>query len=110
MAELAVDPRQAQRRLATTPSGREVWVEISGDDRLAIIRALPSRWPEVIMARERGESIEELARKLHVRQPINPDCHGECDPPCLKDLIADCYSHIETRLHEVAARRAKLMV
>lgn len=110
MAETIADPRLPQTRLATTPSGRQVWVDITGDDRLRVIKNLPSRWPEVIMARERGESIEDIRQKLHIRQPINPDCRGECDPPCFKDLIADCYSIVETRLHDVAARRARLMV
>lgn len=104
------DPRRPQQRLATTPSGRQVWVDISSDDRLSLIKRLPSRWPEVIMARERGESIEELRDKLHINQPINEHCSGRCDPPCFKDLIADCYSWIETQLHDMAARRARLMV
>ncbi len=107
MPDTLVDPRDTQRRLATTPSGRQVWVPITGDDRLRVIKGLPSRWPEVIMARERGESIEELRDKLHIRQPINEWCHGECDPPCFKDLIADCYAQIETELHALAAMRAR---
>lgn len=106
----SVDPRKPQKRIATTPSGRQVWVELTGDDRLKIIKELPSRWPEVIMARERGEPIEEIRIKLHIRQPINEDCHGRCDPPCFKDLISDCYSQIETRLHDIAQQRARLMV
>lgn len=104
------DPRRPQKRIATTAGGREVWVEISGDDRLAEIKRLPHRWPDIIMARERGESLEAIRDKLRVRVPINQHCQGECDPPCFKDLVADCYAILETNLHETARRRGWLMV
>lgn len=108
--EPSVDPRAPQKRLAVTPSGRQVWVDISGDDRLRVVNGLPGRWSEVIRRRESGESIDEIRDKMRIKLPIFEHCQGECDPPCLKDYIADCYSHIETALHDLAAKRARLLV
>lgn len=105
-----LDPRAPQTRMATTPSGRQVWVELSGDDRLRVIKGLKSRWPEVIMARESGETLEQIRDKLHIRFAINEHCQGTCDPPCFKDLVSACYAAIETELHDIAQKRARLMV
>lgn len=104
------DPRLTQRRIATTPSGRRVDVPITGDERLALIKALPSRWPQVVMARERGESLEQIHRWARV--PLNPEteCRGHCNPPCLRDHLAGIYAWLETELHAIAQRRARLMV
>lgn len=110
------DPRAVQRRLAATPSGREVWVEISGDDRLRLIKALPHRWPEVVMARERGESF----KAIHDRFASRLSCsHGwttangtiEADGPCeLADHLGGIYAWLETAVHDLARDRAKLMI
>ena len=104
------DPRLTQRRIATTPSGRRVDVPITGDERLALIKSLPSRWPEVIMARERGETIDQIHRWARV--PCNPEteCRGHCDPPCLRCHMASIYAWLETELHALAAKRARLMI
>jgi hypothetical protein len=104
------DPRLTQRRIATTPSGRRVDVPITGDDRLRLINRLPSRWPTVIKARERGETIEQIHR--WAKAPLTPEheCQGKCQPPCLRCMIASIYAYLETELHEIAQRRAKLMV
>jgi hypothetical protein len=104
------DPRVAQSRYATTPSGRLVPVAITGDDRLALIKSLPSRWPEVIMARERGETLEQIHRWAKV--PLNPEdeCQGRCNPPCLRCHMSSIYAWLETALHDLATSRAKLMV
>jgi hypothetical protein len=104
------DPRKLQHRHAATPSGREVWVEITGDDRLRIIKKLPGRWPEVMMARERGDTLEQIAR--WVKLPLNPEteCKGHCKPECLRCHLSGIYAWLETELHELANRRAALMV
>lgn len=104
------DPRKGQSRLATTPSGRSVWVEISGDDRLSLVKQLPSRWGEVLMARERGESLEQISR--WARAPLLPEgeCTGRCEPACLRCGMATCYAWLETALHDLAAARARLMI
>jgi hypothetical protein len=104
------DPRSVQYRVAASPSGRQVHVAISGDDRLRLIKGLPSRWPEIMMARERGETLEQIHRWARV--PLNPEneCRGECDPPCLRDHMASIYAWLETEINEIAKRRAKLMV
>jgi hypothetical protein len=118
------DPRRTQKRVAVSPSGRQVLVDITGDDRLRLIRMLPGRWPEVIMARERGESLEQIHRWAKV--PLcQPDCHftnaavttdglvldqEHVGPPCLRIFVAAVYAMMETDLHEIAARRARLMV
>lgn len=102
---LTTDPRVSQSRLATRPNGEQVWVEITGDDRLGVIKRLPGRWPDVIIARERGDSIEQIHRWAKVQ--LNEDCQGECDPPCLMDHIATCYAWLETELHDLAALKAK---
>lgn len=121
------DPRRTQKRVAATPSGRMVAVDITGDDRLRLIKQLPSRWPEVIMARERGESLEQIARWAKVPTPCAPTCRlrkvelypGDPDAPCeqvhdgepcLRYLMAYIYSQLETQLHDIATRRAALMV
>lgn len=104
------DPRRTQKRLAASPSGRQVMVDISGDDRLRLIRQLPGRWSEVVMARERGETLEQIHRWARVALTPELECRGRCDPACLRCGIAACYAHLETQLHELAARRAKVMV
>jgi hypothetical protein len=106
------DPRTPQRRLAVSPSGAQVWVEVTSGDRLKIIAELPSRWPEVIKARERGESLESIARWAKCPPPCEPTCRLVDDthdgPACLSYLVAECYAHIETRLADLAATRARL--
>ena len=108
--EPSYDPRKPQKRLATTPAGLQIWIDITGDDRLRVVKALPSRWPEVIMARESGDSIETIRDKLRIKLPINERCEGNCDPECLKCLISACYSMIETALHDLAQQRARLLI
>jgi hypothetical protein len=104
------DPRTVQYRAAASPSGRLVHVPISGDERLRLIKSLPSRWSEIMMARERGDTLEQIGRWARV--PLNPEreCRGECDPPCLRDHMASIYAWLETEINEIAKRRAKLMV
>jgi hypothetical protein len=103
------DPRRTQKRIAVSPSGRQVHVDITGDDRLRLIKALPGRWPEVVMARERGDTLEQIHRWARV--PLNPadECRGRCRPPCLRCHVAAIYGWLETELHDLAARRARLM-
>ena len=124
------DPRNVQKRLAVSPSGRTVWVEVTGDDRLRIVKQLPSRWPEVIMARERGETLERIASWAKVPPPCKPACRihspsaisertglavvaenaGEhVGPACLSYLIAECYNFVENRLNDLVETRARLM-
>lgn len=104
------DPRGTQKRYATTPSGRGVWVDITGDDRLRLIRMLPSRWPEVVMARERGDTLEQIHRWAKAALLAEGECQGTCDPPCLRCGLAECYKWLETALHDLAASRARLMI
>lgn len=114
-----------QRRIATNSRGAQVWVRITPDDRLKVINELEHRWPEIVKAREAGETIEEIHRRLRVQVTLTPTCHpacsdaydaghlqachGECDPPCFRDLLAAAYAKVETRLHELARRRGWLM-
>lgn len=130
------DPRRTQKRVAVSGSGRMVTVDISGDDRLRLIKRLPGRWPEVMMARERGETLEQISRWARVPPPCPHGCRfhdvatrdGEkwvdapgdvpdlvservhMGPPCLSFLMGYCYNYLETALHDLAANRAKLMV
>jgi hypothetical protein len=103
------DPRRTQKRIAVSPSGRRVHIDITGDDRLRLIKSLPGRWPDVMMARERGETLEQIHRWARV--PLTPleECRGRCDPACLRDHIASIYAWLETELHDLASRRARLM-
>jgi hypothetical protein len=103
------DPRHTQKRLAVTGSGRQVLIDISGDDRLRLIGELPGRWPEVIRARERGESLEAIHRWARIALTPELECRGRCDPACLRCGIASCYAWLETALHDLAARRARLL-
>lgn len=126
------DPRLPQKRLAVTPSGRQVWVEITGDDRLRIIKQLPGRWPEVVMARERGESLEQIHRWARCALPPEEWCARNCakptkthpdgttevlerfcaaeGEPCLRDLLATVWAKLETALQDLAAERARMMI
>lgn len=121
------DPRATQKRIATTLSGRQVWIDITGDDRLRAIMQLPSRWPDVIKARERGESLQSIARWAKCPPPCQPECRltpalrspsglvlpdtgGEhMGPDCLAWLVSACYTNIETALADLAVRRGRLM-
>lgn len=117
------DPRRTQKRVAASPSGRRVHIDITGDDRLRLIRMLPGRWPDVVIARERGETLEQIHRWAKV-----PLCHPHCQfatvpiagddsvsdqvhvgEPCLRYYLAGIYARLETDLHDLAARRARLM-
>jgi hypothetical protein len=130
------DPRRTQKRIATTPSGRMVTVDITGDDRLRLINRLPGRWKDVIKARERGDTLEQISRWAKVPPPCPGGCRfhdvatrdGEkwveapkdipdlvservhVGPECLSFLMGYCYNWLETALHDLAANRAKLMV
>lgn len=130
------DPRNTQKRVAMSPSGRQVFVDISGDDRLRLIKQLPGRWPEVMMARERGETLDQIARWARVPPPCQYGCRfvnvatrdGEIwedaptgidnlltervhvGPQCLAFLLGYIYNDLETRLHDLANARARLMV
>lgn len=116
------DPRITQRRLAVAPSGEGVWVDITGDDRLAAIDKLPGRWPEILKARERGLSLDEIISKIQPRCP--PPCKPACvvsevvsddgypvwdhqGPDCLSFLVSSCYNIVETYLQDFAAMKAK---
>jgi len=129
------DPRRTQKRIATSPSGRLVYVDISGDDRLRLIKKLPGRWPEVIMARERGDTLEQISRWAKVPPPCQYGCRfrdvatrdGEkwvdapsgqdnlvtervhIGEPCLVFLMGYIYNALETDLHDLANNRARLM-
>jgi hypothetical protein len=103
------DPRRDQGRIAVTPSGRAVTITITGDDRLGLIKSLPSRWPQVIMARERGETLDQIHRWAKVSCNPENECRGHCDPPCLRCHVAAIYTWMETELHAIAQRRARLL-
>jgi hypothetical protein len=122
------DPRKTQKRVATTRSGRTVFIDITGDDRLRLLKQhLPGRWPEIMMARERGESLAWIASHYHVQPACNP-CRFQRIPqrdtdggvvateeihigePCLSFHMARIYSWFETALHDLADARARLLV
>jgi hypothetical protein len=129
------DPRRTQKRPAMSPSGAVV-IDITGDDRLRLIKQLPGRWPEVMMARERGETLEQIARWAKVPPPCPNGCQfvnvatrdGEhwveapkeidnlviervhVGPECLAFLLGYVYADLETRLHDLANARARLMI
>lgn len=129
------DPRRTQKRIATSPSGRLVYVDITGDDRLRLIKRLPGRWPEVMMARERGDTLEQISRWARVPPPCQYGCRfrdvatrdGEkwedapkgidslvservhVGPECLVFIMGYIYNYLETALHDLANNRARLM-
>ena len=105
----SADPAQPQRRIAVSGSGRQVLVEISSADRLEIIRQLPSRWQEIVKARERGESLEQIHRWARIDLPPAYECRGRCEAPCLRCYLAEVYAWLETALHDLASRRARLL-
>ncbi len=119
------DPRRTQKRVAVSPSGRRVLVDITGDDRLRMLREnLPGRWAEVMIARERGDTLDQIARWAKCPPPCNPckfarvlDVPGDPDgpksevhvgEPCLAFHMARIYAWFETALHDLADRRARL--
>lgn len=120
------DPRRTQKRVAVSPSGRQVAIDITGDDRLNAINRLPGRWKDVVKARERGETLDQISRWAKVP----PACHPACrlvnvkivaddpdspaeqvhdGPPCLRYLLSWIYNQLESELHDLAARRARLL-
>jgi hypothetical protein len=112
-----------------------VLIDITGDDRLRLIKKLPGRWSEVIMARERGDTLEQIARWTRVPPPCQYGCRfhdvatkdGEkwvdapsgipdlvservhVGPECLAFLMGYCYNWLETELHDLANRRARFL-
>lgn len=94
----AADPSRPQRRVAVTPSGRQVWIEITSEDRLRVINQLPSRWPDVVKARERGETMEQIHRWARLSRED------------LAENLGAVYGIIESALHDLAASRARLMI
>jgi hypothetical protein len=129
------DPRRTQKRVAVSGSGRMVTVDITGDDRLRLIKRLPGRWPDVMMARERGDTLEQISRWAKVPPPCRYGCRfhdvatrdGEkwedapvgidnlvservhVGPECLAFIMGYIYNWLETELHELAGRRARFL-
>jgi hypothetical protein len=62
-----------------------------------------------MMARERGETLEQIHRWAKIELRPYHECIARCDPPCLRDCIASIYAWLETELHDIAMRRAKLL-
>lgn len=94
-------PDLEQRRIATTPSGREVWVPITSADRLACLREIGKikpRYEEFMKRREAGVPWEVLEREAH------------CDAHVFREAMAAAWSIYETMLHDIAMQRAKLML
>jgi hypothetical protein len=122
------DPSRTQKRVAVSPSGRQVLVDITQNDRLRLIHQLPGRWPDVMKAIERGETLEQIARWARVPTPCHPGCRmvsvrlnpddpenspleqRHDGPPCLRYWTALIYGKFEGDLHEIAMRRARLML
>jgi hypothetical protein len=86
-----------------------VFVDITSADRLRLIHALPGRWPEVIKARERGDSLEQIHRWARIPLPPEAECHGRCTDACLRCYMGEIYAWLETELHDLAARRGRLL-
>jgi hypothetical protein len=103
------DPSRTQKRVAVSPSGRQVLVDITSADRLRLIKSLRGRWPDVIMARERGESLEQIHRWARIELPPEHECRGRCEDACLRCYVSEIYAWIETELHDLAQRRALLL-
>lgn len=89
----APDPRLPQKRIGVTRSGKEVWIDISGDDRLAAINTFPGRWPEFLKMRERGEDFEAIANRAKLPREE------------FVTAMAQAYSILETKLHDLARAR-----
>lgn len=123
----SADPSRTQKRVATTLTGRTVLIDITSEDRLRVLKqGLPGRWPDVMMARERGESLEWIASHFRVQPPCNPcryrripqkDEAGEViateevhiGDACLAYYLGRIYAWYETTLHDLADRRARLL-
>lgn len=103
------DPRRTQKRVAVSGSGRQVLVDVTGDDRLRLIGQLPGRWPEVVKARERGESLEQIHRWARIALPPEYECRGRCEDACLRCYLSEIYAWLETELHALASRRAAFL-
>jgi hypothetical protein len=95
------DPSAVQKRLATSGSGRQVWVDITANDRLIVIKRIGElagvRWADLLKRREGGESWERLEREVR------------CSPEAFREGMARVYTFYETELNDTAARRGKLL-
>jgi len=97
LEELANAPQQ---RLAVTPSGRQVWIPITVDDRVACIDEIGKVRPRIaafMKLREQGAEWEQLERQ------------ARCSPEQLREAISAAWSIYETMLCDLAARRAALL-
>lgn len=93
----APNPDLPQKRKAATASGAECWIEISGTDRLAAINALPRGWAEMIRDRENGLPYETLANR------------ARCSREDFDLGMGQCYSILETALHDLARARGRMI-
>lgn len=106
------DPHTEQKRLATTPSGRQAWITITAEDRRRALEELAKlgpkmpRYAEFIRRRENGEPWEHLERDAR----CEPDpATGRDRLEVFADAINEGWAIYETILNDMAALRAKLL-
>ena len=92
-----------QTRLAATGT-RTVWVTITDGDRIRALKSLPisDGWKELLAMREEGRSFEDLLNRAARMRP-GLEMHE------VVDGIAKLYAALETALHDLANRRARLL-
>lgn len=94
------NPEATQRRLASTPSGRQVWIKITAADRAECLKEIgrvKPRYEYFMRKREDGVPYENLERE------------ARCDPEVFREAMGAAWSIYETMLHDIASARAKLL-
>lgn len=88
-----------QIRLAPRPGGGLVQVIITTQDRKAVLRGMgvSQGWKEAFAMREAGEPWERIERRFAI------------DPAVLRRGLAEMYARLESELHAMASRRARLL-
>lgn len=71
-----------------------VWVRITQAERRRYIQMIPKGWPKVVLDREAGLSVPELAQKYRMETEV------------MRDGLALAYGWVEQRIQALAAYRA----
>jgi hypothetical protein len=89
----------SQVRIAPTQTGKIVPIRITDADRLTVLQGMgvPEGWIELFKMRENGEPWEKIERK------------ARCSPEQLKHGLSTLYAAMESALHDLARRRARLL-
>lgn len=84
-----------ERRLVQLPDGRAAWIPVTQAEKKRIYSITPKGWGKVILDREAGMSVEQLAQKYRM------------ETETMRDKLALAYGWGEQQIYALCERKAK---